>query len=60
MINRFFSKQFLVFLATGGIAALINFLSRILYSNWLDFSLAVFLAYITGMITAFILAKKFN
>jgi putative flippase GtrA len=59
MINKFFSKQFLIFLATGGFAALVNFLSRILYNEWMSFSLAVVLAYITGMITAFILAKKF-
>lgn len=46
-----------MFLLTGGAAAVINFGSRVLYSNWLDFSSAVILAYITGMITAFVLAK---
>jgi len=59
MINKFFSKQFLLFVATGGFAALVNFLSRILYNHWLGFSISVIMAYITGMITAFILAKKF-
>lgn len=53
------SRQFLVFLLTGGIAAVVNFGSRIVYSLWLDFSSAVILAYITGMITAFVLAKLF-
>ena len=51
------ARQFLMFLLTGGTAAVVNFGSRILYSNWLDFSSAVILAYITGMITAFVLAK---
>ena len=49
----------MVFLLTGGTAAAVNFGSRIVYSVWLDFSSAVILAYITGMITAFVLAKLF-
>ncbi len=59
MIRQFISRQFLVFLLTGGTAAVINFGSRIVYSKWLNFSSAVILAYITGMITAFVLAKLF-
>ncbi len=59
MIRQFISRQFLAFLLTGGIAAAINFGSRIVYSRWLDFSSAVILAYVTGMITAFVLAKLF-
>lgn len=30
-----------------------------MYNQWLDFSSAVILAYITGMVTAFVLAKLF-
>ena len=59
MIKHFFSKQFMVFLLTGGTAAAVNFGSRILYSQHVDFSSAVILAYMTGMITAFVLAKLF-
>lgn len=59
MIKQFVSRQFLVFLLTGGTAAAVNFGSRILYSRWLDFSSAVIIAYITGMVTAFVLAKLF-
>jgi putative flippase GtrA len=59
VIQQFKSRQFLVFLLTGGTAAAVNFGSRIVYSQWLDFSAAVILAYITGMITAFVLAKLF-
>ncbi|MGA2654984.1 MAG: GtrA family protein [Gammaproteobacteria bacterium] len=59
MIREFFSKQFIIFLCTGVAAAVINFGSRILYSHWFDFSIAVVLAYITGMVTAFVLAKLF-
>lgn len=57
MIGRFYSRQFILFLITGGIAAVINFSSRTVYGIWLDFSASVLLAYLTGMITAFILAK---
>jgi putative flippase GtrA len=53
------SRQFLTFLFTGGTAAAVNFGSRIIYSQWCGFSSAVILAYITGMITAFVLAKLF-
>jgi len=59
VIKQFLSHQFLLFLITGGTAAAVNFFSRILYSLWLPFSVAVVLAYLTGMITAFILAKLF-
>jgi putative flippase GtrA len=59
VIQTFLSRQFLTFLLTGGTAAIVNFGSRILYSLVLDFSSAVILAYITGMVTAFILAKIF-
>lgn len=59
MIQQFISKQFLAFLITGGIAAIINFGSRILYNLWVDFSTAIVLSYLTGMITAFLLARIF-
>ncbi|MCS0629764.1 GtrA family protein [Telluria mixta] len=57
--STFASRQFLVFLLTGGFAAAVNFGSRILYNRAMPFSSAVICAYITGMITAFVLAKLF-
>ena len=59
MIHIFLSRQFIGFLVTGGIAAVVNFSSRIVYNLYCSFSTAVILAYITGMVTAFILAKVF-
>lgn len=47
----------MVFLLTGGFAAAVNFGSRIFYNQWIGFSSAVILAYLTGMVTAFVLAK---
>ena len=57
MIQQFFSKQLLLFLVTGGTAALVNFGSRIAYNELMPFSYAIVMAYLTGMVTAFILAK---
>jgi len=57
VIRQFMSRQFLTFLLTGGTAAAVNFGSRIIYNQWVGFSTAVILAYLTGMVTAFVLAK---
>lgn len=59
MLAAFKSRQFLIFLLTGGIAATVNFGSRIVYSQWYSFSTAIILAYLTGMLVAFILARIF-
>ena len=47
------------FLLAGGLAALVNFGSRFVYSLFVDFSTAVVLAFITGLTTAFILNKLY-
>ena len=57
MIQQFLSRQFILFLVTGGTAALVNFGSRMVYNQWVSFSSAIVLAYVTGMVTAFVLAK---
>jgi len=59
LAGAFASRQFLVFLLTGGFAAAVNFGSRILYNQVMPFSSAVICAYLTGMVTAFVLAKLF-
>ncbi len=57
MIKQFLSRQFILFLVTGGTAAFVNFGSRMFYNHWVSFSSAIVLAYVTGMVTAFVLAK---
>lgn len=52
-------RQFLLFVLTGGAAALVNVLSRIGFSLLLRFELAVLAAYAVGMITAYVLARRF-
>ncbi len=52
-------KQFLGFVVTGGIAAVINVGSRIVMNRWMPYSAAIVVAYIYGMLTAFILNRLF-
>jgi putative flippase GtrA len=59
MTRLFASRQFLYFLLTGGLAAVVNFSSRIVLNVWMGFSEAIILAYLIGMITAFCLARRF-
>ena len=59
MIGAFTSRQFMLFLLTGGTAAAVNFGSRILYNHWLNFSTSIIVAYVTGMVTAFVLFRTF-
>jgi putative flippase GtrA len=57
---KFFdSKEFSRFLFAGCIAAAINFLSRIFFNFWFDFSTSISLAYIIAMLVAFYLKKHF-
>lgn len=51
--------QFLLFLVSGGVAALVNIISRIGFSCFLSFEYSVLAAYGVGMITAFVLARCF-
>jgi putative flippase GtrA len=57
--RTFLSKDFLKFLLAGGFAAAVNWGSRIVYNIWMPYSAAIIVAYITGMITAFVLTKLF-
>ncbi len=59
MLKHFLTKQFLKFLLVGTTAAFANWVSRIIFSFWLNFSLAVLAAYLVGMASAFLLNKKF-
>lgn len=51
------NNQFFRFLLVGGFAACVNFLSRIILNEYMSFSQAIVLAYLLGMITAFVLSK---
>jgi len=51
------SRQFFHFLVAGGLAACVNFFSRILLNIWMPYSAAIVVAYVFGMVTAFILNR---
>jgi len=55
-INR---SEFLQFLIVGGFSAAVNFLSRIGFSEFVSYRYAIVLAYLVGMLTAFILSKHY-
>ncbi|BBE71239.1 GtrA family protein [Oharaeibacter diazotrophicus] len=52
-------RRFLLFLLTGGMAAGVNVLCRIAFGRFVSFEVAVPLAYLCGMTTAFVLARRF-
>lgn len=51
--------RFLKFLVTGGIAALVNLASRYVLNHLMPFEAAVAVAYLLGMTTAYLLARRF-
>jgi putative flippase GtrA len=53
------TRQFVKFLVAGGIAAAANFGSRIILSHWLQYVVAIIIAYCIGMVTAFALNRAF-
>ena len=59
IFKAFKYREQILFIVCGGIAASINFFSRILLSFYLNLTLSVFFAYILGMLTAYFLFKKF-
>ena len=53
------SSQPVKFLLAGGIAACVNFFSRIVLGKWLPYVPSIVLAYLAGMVTAFLLNRRF-
>lgn len=58
-IDKGFVRQFTLFLVTSGFAAGVNILARIGFSKFMSYELAVFIAYLVGMLTAYVLTRKF-
>lgn len=52
-------RQFQLFLLCGGVAALVNIVSRVGFSRLLRFELAVLAAYGVAMVTAYVLARRY-
>ena len=56
--SRLFGNQFIRFLAAGGTAALANFGSRFLISEFLAFEYAVVLVFFIGLGTGYLLSRS--
>ena len=52
-------RRFAIFLITGGVAALVNIGARIVFNLVMSFEIAVIVAYLCGMTTAYALARQF-
>jgi putative flippase GtrA len=57
--DEFFSTQFARFVVVGGFAALVNFLSRIAFSHFINYPAAIVAAYCIGIVTAYLLSRLF-
>jgi putative flippase GtrA len=57
IIGSFLDRRFLTFLLVGGFAAFVNWLSRFYLNDFMSFSAAIVLAYLIGMVTAFVLSR---
>jgi len=51
--------RFARFLAAGGIAAGLNFGARFLFSVWLPYPAAVSLAFVVGLVSGFLLMRRY-
>jgi putative flippase GtrA len=53
------AKRVALFLVAGGVAAAANYGSRFIFSLWVTFPVAIVLAYLVGMIVAFVLMRHY-
>lgn len=53
------TRQFLTFVVVGGVAAIVNILSRVVFSLVTSFEVAIVLAFFCGLITGFMLNRIF-
>lgn len=52
-----FNAKFLLFLLCGGIAALANIYSRVIFNKFLSYKVSIVLAFFIGLLVAFLLFK---
>ena len=57
--NTNIKKEFPLFILAGSIAALINVISRIILTIFLNFEISVFISYLIAMVSSFLLQRKY-
>ena len=50
-------RRFIAYLLAGGVAALLNWSSRFLFSLWFNYPVSIVLAFIVGLISGFVLMR---
>jgi len=58
-VNADERRRFILFLGAGGAAAVVNILSRIVLNWAMPYEIAIVVAYLIGMTTAYLLNKRF-
>ena len=53
------TREFIYFVITGGIAALVNIITRLIFSFFIDFTFSILLSYFIAMVLAYSLARRF-
>ena len=57
--NTSIKKEFSLFILAGSTAALINVISRIILTIFLNFEISVFISYLIAMVASFLLQRKY-
>lgn len=57
--NSAFLPQFMRFALAGGFAACVNFFSRIVLNWWMPYAASILVAFMLGLITAFVINRVF-
>lgn len=52
-------RRFVRFLFAAGASVPVNLVARIVFQRWVDFGIAVLLAHVVGMLTAYVLTRLF-
>jgi putative flippase GtrA len=52
-------QEFFRFLLVGGIAAAVNIGARYVFNLWISFEMAVLVAYLFGVVTAYMLSRRY-
>ena len=55
--QQIINMEFIKFVGVGGVAALINFISRVFLNNIFNYATAIIIAYLIGMATAYSLCR---
>ena len=59
LVSLYLSRQFARFVFVGGVALVLNWLSRFAFNAFVGYGWAIVLAYLVGMIIAFMLNKLY-